>query len=353
MKILILCIICILFSPIIIYSQSHVLETDVEEAINLLHDDLSNYDNLEDRFNKLRIKYLKLSKGKKEFRYYLNLGAIYTEGKLLFTDFNSVDSALYYLVKAKEINPAAPETYNLFGVAYWGIGYYKYSIEHYKRALKYDTKNEYNFCYRGIVSAYSLIRNPHMTLLYSQFLDKNRLENNPVLLKQINVCEKTINIDYPIDVKIDNAGIITYKNNRLKFVAKYPFLWTEANDIPYDSKKNESYLILSLEEIKDKNNEYTLSSIAVIANDSDISFDDYVIKILNEFKRSGKVSKNPTRFLNNSFEFRIINGKFIDTLVFIKGERIKYTLVYSTTSGAFDLDLDKFKLFLKTFEISG
>lgn len=343
----------LMFTPFFLCAQNQYLAPDVEEAIISINDDYQNIELLGKQFEDLRSKYLKVSEEKKDFNFYLNLGAIYASGKLMFSDFNSVDSAIYYLAKAKKLNPLIPETYNQLGFLYWGIGNPLLSIEYFKKALKYDITNEYIFCYEGIVSAYAIMRNPHMVVLYSKFLEPTRLEENSVLQEIIAGSERIMENNYPIEVKIDSAQLISYKNKKTKFSVKYPHSWNETNDIPYDSARNESYLNLALEEILDKNNEYTLSGISLIANDGDISYDDFVVKTLAQFNSNGKATTNQRKILANTHEFQTINGKYIDTLIFTKGETFKYVIIYSTTSGAYDLDLDKFKLFLENCELNG
>jgi hypothetical protein len=80
-----------------------------------------------------------------------------------------------------------------------------------------------------------------MALLYSDFLDPNKVENSVILKEIIAQCKNyVLTDDYPIEVKIDTDKMVLYKNKKFKFTVKYPYLWNETNDIPCDSIKSES-----------------------------------------------------------------------------------------------------------------
>ncbi len=336
-----------------LFSEDQHIENDVQKLINLTYHSLadSSIDSAKLLFHKLKNKYSIQKSQNENFHNCLNLGIIYNCGRALFIS-GSVKEAIFYLRRSIEISESVPESYNQLGILYFNIGKIKDSIEYYKRALKYDYKNEYQHCYEYIFTNYVLMKNPHMALHYSKFVKKEILNNHPVLKDIYKKTADMISSDYPIEIKQDTNKNIIYHNKKASFTVEYPFYWTETIDLPFDPKTNQSILILSMEEIKDKNNEYTLSSIAIQTNHKEEKLSVFINETLKRYSK-GNITEVKNKFWDNSTEYLVKEEKYFTNLIFVKGDKLNYLIIFDTTDAAYDLDKGKFKYFLKNIKLYG
>ncbi|EOR20417.1 hypothetical protein A500_17320 [Clostridium sartagoforme AAU1] len=175
-----------------IYSE----EFEFNNTLGLIYEKLGDYKKAEE-------KYILLLN-----HDYNNLFGLFNLGNLYYKVYSNVKKALYYLLRAKDIEPEDSEILNNIGVIYKELGDYELAKEYFELGMKYSSNNPLPFLNMGELYMDVLNKYDDAIICFKQYLK--------FPAKQKDKIYNVLGLIYGSVVYKDRDKAIDYFNEALK-----------------------------------------------------------------------------------------------------------------------------------------